>query len=142
MARKAFVVSHAMREKVRHLAPNPALVDENGVLICGHCRTAAAAKLKQTSIPVIVARGWSEEEKQAYRLADNELAARASWDFDLLGSELCDLRSSGFDLDLIGFGLPKGLLLGNSQTVVCVRSPVQWLVLPSRTAYQQHSCFQ
>ena len=38
--------------------------------------------------------------------------------------------------------LPKGLLLAISQTVVCVRSPCQWLVLPSRTAYQQHSCFQ
>ena len=55
------------------------------------------------SIPVIVARGWSEEEKQAYRLADNELAARASWDPDLLRSELRDLKFSGFDLDLIGF---------------------------------------
>jgi DNA modification methylase len=55
------------------------------------------------SIPVIVAHGWSEEEKQAYRLADNELAARANWDSDLLGSELRDLKFGGFDLDLIGF---------------------------------------
>ena len=36
--------------------------------------------------------------------------------------------------------LPNGLLLAISQTVVCVRSPCQWLVLPSRTAYQQVSC--
>jgi hypothetical protein len=82
---------------------NPVLVDENGTLIAGHGRVAAAAKLKLTPIPVIVARGWSEDEKQAYRLADNELAARASWDFDLLGNELRDLQFSGFDLDLIGF---------------------------------------
>jgi len=82
---------------------NPVLVDENGTLIAGHGRVNAAAKLKLTSIPVIVARGWSEDEKRAYRLADNELAARASWDFDLLHNELNDLRSSGFDLDLIGF---------------------------------------
>ena len=46
--------------------------------------------------------GWSEEEKQAYRLADNELAARGSWDPDLLRSELRDLKFSGFDFDLIG----------------------------------------
>src|SRR5215471_12264161 len=59
---------------------NPVLVDENGELIAGHCRIGAALKLKLTSIPVIVARGWSDDEKQAYRLADNELAARASWD--------------------------------------------------------------
>ena len=52
---------------------------------------------------MIVARGWSAEEKQAYRPADNELAARGSWDLDLLRSELGDLKFSGFDLDLIGF---------------------------------------
>jgi pimeloyl-ACP methyl ester carboxylesterase len=55
---------------------------------------AAAAQLGLTiPIPVIVAQGWSEEEKQAYRLADNELAARGSWDPDLLRSELHDLKS-------------------------------------------------
>jgi DNA modification methylase len=82
---------------------NPLLVDENGVLIVGHGRVAAAVKLQLTSIPVIVAHGWSDDEKQAYRLADNELAARASWDPDLLRSELRDLKFGGFDLELIGF---------------------------------------
>jgi DNA modification methylase len=82
---------------------NPVLVDEQGVLIAGHGRVAAAARLGLKSIPVIVARGWSEEEKQAYRLADNELAARGSWDLDLLRNELGDLKFSGFNLDLIGF---------------------------------------
>jgi DNA modification methylase len=83
---------------------NPVLADEQGVLIAGHGRVAAAAKLGLTEpIPVIVARGWSEAEKQAYRLADNELAARASWDPELLRSELGELKFSGFDLELIGF---------------------------------------
>ena len=66
----------------------PALVDEEGVLLAGHLRVGAAAKLRLPEVPVIVARGWSEEEKQAYRVADNQLAARASWDFELLRSEL------------------------------------------------------
>jgi DNA modification methylase len=82
---------------------NPALVDENGALIAGHGRVGAAAKLELRSIPVIVARGWSKDEKQAYRLADNELAARASWDPDLLRNELHDLKFGGFDLELLGF---------------------------------------
>src|SRR5437667_11874591 len=56
----------------------PVLTDEDGVPIAGHARVGAAALLGLTSIPVIVARGWSEEEKRAYRLADNQLAARAS----------------------------------------------------------------
>src|SRR5262249_47564956 len=56
-----------------------------------------------TSVPVIVARGWSEQEKRAYRLADNQLAARASWNDDLLRSELQWLGVAGFELGLIGF---------------------------------------
>jgi len=82
---------------------NPVLVDEQGVVIAGHERGAAAARLGLKTIPVIVARGWTEEEKQAYRIADNEIAARASWDPDLLSNELRDLKFSGFDLGLIGF---------------------------------------
>ena len=83
---------------------NPVLADEHGVLIAGHCRVAAGAMSGLTvPIPVIVAHGWSEEEKQAHRLADNELAARGSWDLDLLRGELGGLKFSGFDLDLIGF---------------------------------------
>src|ERR1700726_2799954 len=81
----------------------PVLADEDGVLIAGHLRVAAAAKLKVTSIRVVVARGWSEAEKNSYRLADNELAARASWDPDLLRDELRKLEFAGFNLDLVGF---------------------------------------
>src|SRR6267378_2847529 len=81
----------------------PVLVDEAGVLIAGHGRVAAAPRAGVTSIPVIVARGWSDEEKRAYRLADNQLAARASWDLDLLRNEIQDLGFADFDLGLIGF---------------------------------------
>ena len=81
----------------------PVLADEDGVLIAGHLRISAAARLGLTSVPVVVARGWSEEEKRAYRVADNELAARANWDDDLLRAELQELDFAGFDLDLIGF---------------------------------------
>src|SRR5882762_8482571 len=73
----------------------PVLADEEGVLLAGHARVGAAAKLGLKSIPVIVARGWSEEEKRAYRLADNQLAARASWDPEQLETILAGLGSSG-----------------------------------------------
>jgi ParB-like chromosome segregation protein Spo0J len=86
----------------------PVLVDEQGNIIAGDGRVAAAPRAGVTLIPVIVARGWSEEEKCAYRLADNQLAARASWDMDLLSSELQKLGFDNFDLGLIGFE-PKEL---------------------------------
>ena len=81
----------------------PVLADENGVLLAGHARLAAAAKLALSSIPVIVARGWSEDEKRAYRVADNQLAARGSWDPEQLSKELGELKFAQFDLGLIGF---------------------------------------
>jgi DNA modification methylase len=81
----------------------PVLVDELGVPLAGEARVGAAARLGLKSIPVIVAKGWSEAEKRAYRLADNQLAARASWDADLLRDELRALDFADFDLGLIGF---------------------------------------
>jgi ParB-like chromosome segregation protein Spo0J len=66
----------------------PILVDEQGNVLAGALRLRAAIRLGLKDIPVIVARGWSEEEKRAYRLADNQLATRASWDFELLSNEL------------------------------------------------------
>src|SRR4029077_12173914 len=81
----------------------PVLVDEEGNLLAGQVRFAVAAKLGLKSIPVIVARGWSQAEKRAYRLADNQLAARASWDFEQLHNELRELKFTGFDLDLVDF---------------------------------------
>src|ERR1700747_1047559 len=39
----------------------PVLADEDGVLIAGHLRICAPAKLGLNSVPVVVARGWSEE---------------------------------------------------------------------------------
>src|ERR1700745_1296338 len=45
---------------------NPVLVDEQGVLIAGHGRGAAAAELGLMGpIPGIVARGWGEGQHEA-----------------------------------------------------------------------------
>src|SRR5438445_6862153 len=82
---------------------NPVLVDEDGKVIAGEARVATGVQLALDTIPVIVARGWSEAEKDAYRLADNQLAARANWDPERLRIELEELQSAGFDLDLTGF---------------------------------------
>jgi DNA modification methylase len=81
----------------------PVLVDESGMLIAGHCRVMAARKLGLAEIPVMVARGWSQEQTRAYVIADNKLALNAGWDVDLLKVELTDLRRMGADLQLVGF---------------------------------------
>jgi hypothetical protein len=53
----------------------------------------------------MVAAGWTEAQKRAYVLADNQLAITGSgWDPELLRLELGELKLSGFDLSLTGFG--------------------------------------
>jgi len=81
----------------------PVLIDEAGGIIAGHGRVLAARKLALPDVPVMVAAGWSEAQKKAYVLADNQLALNAGWDMDLLKVEVGDLSVAGFDLDLIGF---------------------------------------
>jgi hypothetical protein len=83
---------------------SPVLLDENGVLIAGHGRLAAARQLGMVEVPAIAIHGLDEVQKQALRIADNKLALNASWDDELLRTELMDLRDVGFDLGLTGFG--------------------------------------
>ena len=80
----------------------PILIDEDGGLIAGHGRVLAARQLNITKLPAIRAKGWSEEKKRAYVLADNKLAMNAGWDNELLGSEIKDIAELGFDIDLLG----------------------------------------
>src|ERR1700731_2616154 len=48
---------------------------------------------------------WTEAQKRAYVLADNQLAITGSgWDPELLRLQLGELKLSGFDLSLTGFG--------------------------------------
>ena len=67
------------------------LVDEEGTLIAGHGRVLGAQQLGITDVPTMVARGWTQAQIQAYRLADNQLALNAGWDPELLRLELGEL---------------------------------------------------
>jgi ParB-like chromosome segregation protein Spo0J len=80
----------------------PVLIDEAGMIIAGHGRVLAAAQLGLGEIPVIVARGWSDAQKQAYVIADNQLQLNAGWDEGLLRLEVSELKGLGFE-PLLGF---------------------------------------
>jgi DNA modification methylase len=81
----------------------PIVVDADGVIIVGHTRWKAAKKLGLKQVPVHVATDLSPEQIQAYRIADNQTATIAEWDFTLLPLELADLQAANFDLGLLGF---------------------------------------
>jgi ParB-like chromosome segregation protein Spo0J len=94
---------------------NPVLVDEGGAIIAGHGRVLAAVELGFGDVPVMVAQGWSEPQKRAYALADNQLALNAGWDMDVLAEELRGLKDWDFDLSLTGFDAEKITELMNGE---------------------------
>jgi site-specific DNA-methyltransferase (adenine-specific) len=79
----------------------PIVIDKDGIIVAGHTRYKAAKKLNLKAVPCIVADDLTEEQVKAYRLADNKVAEKSEWDFDLLGEELNGLE--GFDMSVFGF---------------------------------------
>ena len=81
----------------------PIVVDADDVIICGHTRWKAAEKLGLEKVPVHVATDLTPEQIKAYRIADNQTASLAEWNYDLLPLELADLQAANYDLGLLGF---------------------------------------
>jgi ParB-like chromosome segregation protein Spo0J len=82
---------------------NPVLIDQNGTIIAGHGRVAAATKLKMTEVPCLRLSNLNPDQIRAYVIADNKLAENAGWDADLLRLELEELSLSDFNLKVLGF---------------------------------------
>ena len=81
----------------------PIVVDEHGVIVCGHTRWKAAQKLGLSEVPVHVARDLTPEQIRAYRIADNKTNELAEWNLELLPIEMAELQGAGIDWSLLGF---------------------------------------
>ena len=81
----------------------PIIVDRDLVIIAGHTRWKAAKKLGLKTVPVIIAEDMTEEQAQAYRIADNSAGSASVWDFEALSEILATL-----DYDMDEFGLEIG----------------------------------
>lgn len=86
---------------------NPIVIGEDNEIINGHTRMLAAKKLGLTKVPCILADDLNDEEKKAFRLADNKTSELAEWDFDLLDIELKELDKIDFDFDMSDFGFEE-----------------------------------
>ena len=103
------------RKQIRQIADsikrfgftNPVLIDDDGGIVAGHGRVAAAKLLGLDTVPVVPLGDLSAKERQAYALADNKLALNAGWDQDLLAVEFQELIDAGFELELTGFSLAE-----------------------------------
>lgn len=79
----------------------PIVVDKNMVVITGHTRLEASKTLGLEKVPCIIADDLTPKQVKAFRLVDNRTSEFASWNYDLLQSELETL-----DIDLSDFEFP------------------------------------
>src|SRR5436190_12797706 len=103
------------RKQVRQIADSitafgfvvPILIDDDGIIIAGHGRFAAAKLLDLKEVPVIKVTGLSEAKRRALALADNRIAESAGWDRERLAVELPELAEiltvEGLDISITGF---------------------------------------
>lgn len=77
----------------------PIVIDENSVIVAGHTRLKAAKKLNLETVPCIIADDLTQEQVNAFRLADNKVSELAEWDFEKLEEEL-----NNISLEMADFG--------------------------------------
>ena len=73
------------------------------MLVTGHTRLLAAKKLGLTKVPCIIADHLTDAQIKAFRLADNKVSEFATWDMELLQSELDELAELDVDMSDFGF---------------------------------------
>ncbi len=77
----------------------PIIIDSNNVIVAGHTRVKACRKLGITEIPAVIADDLTEDQINAFRLADNKTHELALWDDKKLLEEL-----EKISLDMLQFG--------------------------------------
>ena len=73
---------------------NVIVVDEARNVLRGNALLEVARRLGMTEVPTVIVRHLSPEQKRAFAIADNKIAENASWDLEILKSELQSSRAS------------------------------------------------
>jgi DNA modification methylase len=96
------------RKQIRQIADSierfgfvtPILVDGADRIVAGHGRWKAAQLLGLADVPTMSLEHLGVEERRAYAIADNQLAALAGWDRELLALEIAEIEVAMPELDL------------------------------------------
>lgn len=78
----------------------PIVIDDNDVVVIGHCRLLAAKRLGLEEVPVTVASGLTDEEIRELRIADNK-TNESAWNFEMLERDRQGLEFDGFTFDWV-----------------------------------------
>lgn len=85
----------------------PILIDDEGQIVAGHGRHAAALLLGLVMVPTICVGHLSPQQRRAYMVADNRLGDLSTWDGQALAGIMLELAEAdlSFDLEAAGFSV-------------------------------------
>lgn len=86
---------------------NPVIVTPDMKVRAGHTRIKAAKLMGIEKVPAMIVEFDSEEQAQAFSLADNKAGEWAEWDFKKLVDILLRLDVGDFDTDITGFQMDE-----------------------------------
>ena len=67
------------------LEARPIVIDEDGLVLGGNMRYKAATESGMKEVPVMVVKGWTQQQKEEFIIKDN--ASAGSWDWDILANQ-------------------------------------------------------
>lgn len=87
----------------------PIVIDQDNRIVSGHGRVEAAKLLGWKTFPAIRVDDLTPEQIEAYKIADNRLAERSTWNDRAVAEVLRELSriSLDFDLEVTGFEQPE-----------------------------------
>jgi len=76
----------------------PIVIDENNIILGGNMRYKACVEAGLTEIPVKIAKGLTEEQKQEFIIKDN--VGFGEWEWDMLGNEWDNVKLGEWGMDI------------------------------------------
>lgn len=90
----------------------PIVITQDNVIAAGNGTVEAAKRLSWTEIQAVrVPADWDADRIKAFALADNRTAELATWDTEVLNSQLRELTDAGVDVSEFGFVTPDTPIL-------------------------------
>lgn len=98
----------------------PVVLDASNMIIAGHGRLQAAMRLGMKEVPTVSVEHLTAEQVRAFRIFDNKISRKSTFDMELLRGEIIDLGSIGFDLEATGFTEMEldGLMVGELSDIL------------------------
>jgi len=101
----------------------PIVIDEGGMILCGHARYEAAVKLRMPSAPCIQVSHLTEAQKTGFAIADNQLGDLSTFDDEKLKAEIEYLIALDFNVELTGLDTAQIDILLDPEMVTVASDP-------------------